>query len=253
MNAEKQTLAVEINTHIATITLNRPESRNALNSAMCEEWVRVTEALAADSDVRVVVIRGAGSVFCAGADLKERQHMSTAEISARRIKGFMAYAAIERLPQPVIAMVHGPALGSGCEIAGASDFILASSAASFRYPEVGWGTVGATQRLPRIVGVRMAKELLFTGRTVAAEEALKLGLVNHVYAPDALEREVYDMAGLIAKANPLTVRLTKRSLDQGIETTREGAMAVEILAIEENLRGTDWKQAIAGFGAGEKA
>ena len=117
--------------------------------------------LAADDRVRVVIVRGSGSMFCAGADLKERQNMSADEVRSRRIKGFAAYHAIEALPQPAIAMVRGAAIGSGCEIAAACDFIVAADDASFRYPEIGWGTVGATQRLPRIVGRRIAKELLF--------------------------------------------------------------------------------------------
>mgnify|MGYP000873560086 FL=1 len=119
---------------------------------------------------------------------------------------------------------------------------------------MGWGTVGATQRLPRIAGARKAKELLFTGRRFDAAEAREIGLVNQVHAPEALVPEAARMAAAIARAAPLTVRLTKRSIDQGLATTREGAMAIELLAIEENLRGTDWKQAIAGFGAaGDKA
>jgi len=217
---------------------------------MCGELIAAAEALAADDAVHVVLIKGEGPVFCAGADLKERQGMSTAELTARRVKGFTAYAAIERLPQAVIAVVHGPAFGSGCEIAGACDFILASTKAQFRYPEVSWGTIGATQRLPRMVGTRMAKELLFTGRTIDAQEAKEIGLVNHVYQPEELEERAAAMAQQIAAAAPLTVRLTKRCVDQGVETTREGAMAVELLAIEENLRHSDWKRAIAGFGSG---
>ncbi|AZG07887.1 enoyl-CoA hydratase/isomerase family protein [Pigmentiphaga sp. H8] len=250
MSSAYSTIRVEVENHVATLTLNRPESRNALNTAMCGELIAATEALAADEAVHVVVIRGEGPVFCAGADLKERKDMSTAELTARRVKGFTAYAALERLPQAVIAVVHGAAFGSGCEIAGASDFILASTEAKFRYPEVGWGTIGATQRLPRMVGTRMAKELLFTGRTVEAQEAKAIGLVNHVYEPAELEARAMEMARHIAAAAPLTVRLTKRCVDQGVETTREGAMAVELLAIEENLRHSDWKRAISGFGAG---
>ncbi|WP_124082087.1 enoyl-CoA hydratase/isomerase family protein [Pigmentiphaga humi] len=252
MGSAFSTIRLEVDDHVATLTLNRPESRNALNVAMCGELLAATERLAADESVHVVLIRGEGPVFCAGADLKERQGMSTAELTARRVKGFMAYAAIERLPQAVISVVHGPAFGSGCEIAGASDFILASTEAKFRYPEVSWGTIGATQRLPRMVGTRMAKELLFTGRTFDAQEAKEIGLVNHVYAPDQLVAEAVAMARHIAAAAPLTVRLTKRCVDQGVETTREGAMAVELLAIEENLRNSDWKRAIAGFGSGAK-
>lgn len=233
---------------IATLWLARPDSRNALNLAMCRELTAACEVLENDHTVRVVVVRGQGVAFCAGADLKERQGMSPAEMVARRVEGFTAYGAIEVLSKPVIAAVHGPAYGSGCEIAASCDFVLATSAAAFKYPEVGWGTVGATQRLPRIVGRRMAKELLFTGRVVDAQEALQLGIVNHVYAPDEFDARVAETAGRIAAANPLTVRLTKKSIDNGLDTTREGAMAIELLAIQENLRHSDWRKAIADFG-----
>lgn len=242
------TLLFKVDGHVATLTLNRPDSRNALNLQMCRDIVAACEHAGADADIRVLLIKAAGKVFCAGADLKERQGMTTADMVARRVEGFTAYAAIEDLAIPVIAVVQGAAFGSGGEIAAACDFVLASTEASFKYPEVGWGTVGATQRLPRIVGRRMAKELLYTGRVVDAAEAQSLGLANHVYAPDQLDAEADAMAAAIAKNNPLTVRLTKHSIDTGLETTREGAMAVELLAIQENLRHSDWKGAIAKFG-----
>ncbi|OZI53260.1 enoyl-CoA hydratase [Bordetella genomosp. 4] len=245
---EFTTLRLAITEGVATLWLARPDSRNALNVAMCQELTAACEALEKDNEVRVVVIRGEGAAFCAGADLKERQGMSPAEMVARRVSGFTAYAAIEAVSKPVIAAVHGPAFGSGCEIAAACDFVLASPAAVFKYPEVGWGTVGATQRLPRIVGRRMAKELLFTGRLVDASEAAQLGLVNHVFDAETFDMRVREMATQIAAANPLTVKLTKRSIDHGLETTREGAMAIELLAIQENLRHSDWKKAIENFG-----
>jgi enoyl-CoA hydratase len=204
--------------------------------------------LSQQTDVHVVLIDAMGSSFCAGADLKERQTMTTADLVARRVEGFTAYAAIEALPMPVIAVVQGPAFGSGGEVMAACDFVLASTEACFKYPEVGWGTIGATQRLPRIVGRRMAKELLFTGRVVDSQEAKTLGLVNHVYASDELQVKARAMAEAIAKCNPLTTRLTKRSIDQGLDTTREGALGIELLAIQENLQGSDWKTAIAKFG-----
>jgi enoyl-CoA hydratase len=250
MTTHYETLLFEVADHVATLTLNRPNSRNALNLKMCHELVAACERAASDSDIRVMIVQASGSVFCAGADLKERQGMSTADMVARRVAGFTAYAALEALPLPVIAVVQGAAYGSGGEIAASCDFVLGSTQATFKYPEVGWGTVGATQRLPRIVGARMAKELLYTGRVVGAAEAQWLGLLNHVYEPDALDREAAAMAFAIAKNNPLTVRLTKKSIEGGLETTRQGAMAVELLAIQENLRHSDWQGAIAGFGAG---
>ncbi len=242
------TLTLHVANHVATLTLNRPDSRNALNLQMCREITHACERMGADPDIHVLLIKAQGSVFCAGADLKERKDMTTADLVARRVEGFTAYAAIEDLPIPVIAVVQGAAYGSGGEIAAACDFILASTQASFKYPEVGWGTVGATQRLPRIVGRRMAKELLFTGRVMDAEEARALGLVNHVYAPEALDTKAQAMAEAITRNRPLTVRLTKHSIDTGLETTRQGAMAVELLAIQENMRHSDWKSAIASFG-----
>lgn len=242
------TIKLSVQDHVATLTLNRPESRNALSLVMCQELIRACRDLSQQTDVHVVLIDAMGSSFCAGADLKERQTMTTADLVARRVEGFTAYAAIEALPMPVIAVVQGPAFGSGGEVMAACDFVLASTEACFKYPEVGWGTIGATQRLPRIVGRRMAKELLFTGRVVDSQEAKTLGLVNHVYAPEELQVQARAMAEAIAKCNPLTTRLTKRSIDQGLDTTREGALGIELLAIQENLQGSDWKTAIAKFG-----
>lgn len=243
-----ETLNFDVADHVATITLNRPTSRNALNLQMCRDLVAACERIAFDRNIRVLLIKAEGSVFCAGADLKERQGMTPADMVARRVEGFTAYAAIENLGIPAIAVVQGAAFGSGGEIAAACDFVLASSQATFKYPEVGWGTVGATQRLPRIVGRRMAKELLYTGRVVDAVEAKALGLINHIYEPKELNAKADAMATAIAKNNPLTVCLTKHSIDTGLETTRQGAMAIELLAIQENLRHSDWKGAIAGFG-----
>jgi enoyl-CoA hydratase len=248
MTPAYETITLQVSGHVAEVTLNRPDSRNALNSLMCAELTDAMTRIAADAGIHAVLMQGAGAVFCAGADLKERKTMSVEEMTARRVKAFAAYAAIERLPQPAIAVVHGAAFGSGCEIAASCDFIIASSDAVFCYPEVGWGTIGATQRLPRIVGARLAKELLFTGRKFDAAEAREIGLVNRVHAKADLALHAREMAAGIAAKAPLTVRLTKRSIDQGLATTREGAMAIELLAIEENLRGSDWQGAIASFG-----
>ena len=128
----------------------------------------------------------AGPVFCAGADLKERQGKDEAWVRQRRLASFAAYEAIERCSKPVVAIVQGPAIGSGGEIAMACDFIVASDFVTFRFPEPQWGTVGATQRLQRVIGKRRAKELLFTGRTMPVEEAYALGLVARVVPADEL-------------------------------------------------------------------
>ena len=234
---------------IATITLNRAESRNALNTAMCDGILASTVEACADGTVRLVVIRAIGPVFCAGADLKERQGMDENAVRARRLKAFAAYDAIERLPMPSIAVVAGAAIGSGCEIAAACDFIVATRSASFRTPEALWGTVGATQRLPRIIGKRLAKDMMFTGCKLDAEDARAAGLVSRIVAPEALATTLDEIAKVICDAPPEVMRLAKRSIDQGVELDPRGALATELLVIEENLSRAGWRSGIDAFGS----
>jgi enoyl-CoA hydratase len=173
--------------------------------------------------------------------------MDAAQASARRAKGFAAYDALEAIPKAVVAVVDGPAVGSGCEIAMSCDIVLGTAHASFRYPEVVWGTVGATQRLPRIVGKHKAKELLFTGRRVEADEAFRLQLITRLIDREILDAEVAAVMRDLAERSPDAIRLTKRCIDQGMESDRRGALAIEMLAIEEMLARDDWKQGIADF------
>ena len=233
---------------VATITLNRPASRNALDTAMCEALVKASSAAADDERVRVVLLRGNGPVFCAGADLKERKSMTEDQVRARRLKAFAAYDALERLPMPAIAVVHGAAMGSGVEIAAACDFIVATPDASFATPEAGWGTVGATQRLPRVLGKRLAKDLMFTGRKLTAEEALTAGLVTRIAAADGLEAALAQIVRAIVAAPPGAMRLAKRCIDRGLELDPKGALATELLAIEENLARGEWRAGMSAFG-----
>jgi enoyl-CoA hydratase len=232
---------------VATITLNRPDARNALNRAMCEELVAACSAAANDDIVRLVLVRGAGPVFCAGADLKERKDMSVDEVRNRRLRGFAAYNAIEALPMPAIAVVHGAAIGSGSEIAAACDFIVATPEATFATPEALWGTVGATQRLARVLGKRLAKDLMFTGRKLTAEEAKIAGLVTRIVEPGKLDAALAELAATIGKASAPGLRQAKRCIDQGSELDPRGALAVELLAIEENLAQDAWRTRMAGF------
>lgn len=232
---------------LATITLNRPAARNAVNTALAEALnAACRQAIAAAA--RCVVIRAAGGVFCAGADLKERQGMSDDAVRARRLKAFVAYNAVQALPMPSIAVVEGPAIGSGAEIAAACDLIVATPSASFRTPEALWGTVGATQRLPRIIGKRLAKDMMFCGRILSAAEALDAGLVSRLVAPDALETTLAEMTGAILKAPPGAMALAKRCIDEGVERDPRGALATELMAIEESLAAAEWRQRMAGFG-----
>lgn len=220
---------------VATITLNRPESRNALNLEMCDGIARAAQAAAADPEVRLVFVRAAGVAFCAGADLKERQGMSAEQTRERRLRAFAAYAALEALPMPSVAVVAGPAVGSGCEIAACCDFIVATHDAWFATPEAIRGTVGATQRLPRALGLRLAKDMMFTGRRLGAEEALRLGFVTRLVQASALERELAAIAKAVCDVPPAALRLAKRCLDAGETAARAAALATELEAIEEQL------------------
>ena len=235
-----ETLTLAIDGGAATITLNRPEARNALNGAMCEDLKRAAGTLAADEAVRLVFVRGAGPVFCAGADVKERAGMSASDVRARRLKGFAAYRALESLPMPAVAVVHGAALGSGVEIAACCDFIVATPEAVFGTPEVLRGTVGATQRLPRVIGKRLAKDLMFTGRRMSAHEALVAGFVSRVVESEKLEGTVEEIKKTIVGASPAALRLAKRCIDGGVELDPQGALELELAAIDEQLASGEW-------------
>jgi enoyl-CoA hydratase len=223
---------------VATIMLDRPEARNALNGAMCDALCEAAGRAAADESVRLVLVRGNGPVFCAGADVKERQGMGKEEVRARRLKGFAAYAALEALPMPAIAVVQGAALGSGVEIAAACDFIVALPDATFGTPEALRGTVGATQRLPRVLGKRLAKDLMFTGRRLTAEEALRIGFVSRISKD--VEKEISEIAKTILAAPPAAMRLAKRCIDRGVELDPQGALELELAAIDEQLASGKW-------------
>jgi enoyl-CoA hydratase len=218
---------------VGTIKLNRPDARNALNDAMCEDLRRI--ALEVDPSIRLVFVRGNGPVFCAGADVKERAGMSIDQVRARRLKAFAAYHALESLPMPVVAVVHGAALGSGVEIAAACDFIVATPDAVFGTPEALRGTVGATQRLPRVLGKRLAKDLMFTGRRLTAAEARAASFVSRVVTAAELEHELANIAHSVAMASPEAIRYAKQCIDRGVELDPQGALGLELMAIEAQL------------------
>src|SRR4051794_7865283 len=181
---------VEIVDGVAVLTMNRPQALNAFNSEQLDRLGAAIHAIAQDRTVRVVILTGAGDrAFAAGADIKEMVELTAAEGLAFGRKGQAITSAAERLPQPVIAAVNGYAFGGGCELAIASDIRIASENARFAQPEVGLGIPpgwGGTQRLPRLVGPGMAAEMIYTGRQVHAEEALRIGLVNAVHPVDQL-------------------------------------------------------------------
>lgn len=234
------TLHLEREGSVATITLDRPQARNALNLEMCMDLLSVAASLSGDDTARVLFIRGKGPAFCAGADLKERADKTKDWVRERRMKAFAAYDALEALPFPVIAVVEGAAMGAGVEICTVCDFVVATPEAFFGTPEAQRGTIGATQRLSKIIGRQLAKDMMFTGRRLAAAEAREAGLVARVVQKDVLEDELVTIANSIAQAPVLAMRQAKRCITRGFELDRAGALALEVEAIDEQLAAGTW-------------
>lgn len=201
---------------VATITIDRPETLNALDAGSLESLRATVSAVSRRGDIRVILLTGAGDrAFVAGADVKAMAGMSRDGALAFARLGHATTLALETAPQPVIAVIDGFAIGGGCELALACDIRLASTNAVFSQPEVSLGIPpgwGGSQRLPKIVGPGIAAELIFTGRRVAAAEALRIGLVNAVHEPAGLMAAAREMALAIAANGPLAVRAAKRLL-----------------------------------------
>jgi enoyl-CoA hydratase len=211
---------------IAVVTMNRPEALNAFNTVQLEELLAAMRQLGADDAIRAIVITGAGDrAFAAGADIKEMEAKSPLEAKAFAELGHAVCAAIERAPQPTIAAVNGFALGGGCEVALACDIRLAAERAMLGQPEVALGIFpgwGGTQRLPRLIGAGLAKELIFTGRSVNAAEALRIGLVNAVHPAQELLSKARELAGQVAAQGPLAVRHAKIAINHAFGDTLGG-------------------------------
>jgi enoyl-CoA hydratase len=227
---------LEITAPIAEIVLNRPAQRNALDDAVFDGLMAAIARTANDESVRVVLLRGEGPVFCAGNDLKERAGMSLEQLADRRSKGRAVFDALEHHPRPCIAVVHGPAVAAGIELALCCDFIIAGEAATFRYPEGIRGAGGGTRRLPHIVGKAMAKQILFTGMLIDAQEALRLRLVNRVVPDEQLLGVAREIAATIAKGRPHATTQTKRAIDRGVDAAPDDAERLEQEAIDAAIR-----------------
>ena len=215
---------------VGIITINRPEALNALNSAVLDELNGCLDGI--DTNVvRAIVLTGAGNKsFVAGADIGEMSKLSPAEGEAFGKKGNDVFRKIETFPIPVIAAVNGFALGGGCEIAMSCDIRICSDNAMFGQPEVGLGITpgfGGTQRLARLVGAGMAKQLIYTARNIKADEALRIGLVNAVYPQEELLGVAKKMAGNIAQNAPIAVRACKKAINDGLDAKMDDAIFIE--------------------------
>jgi len=237
--------------YIATVTLNRPDQMNAMNTAMGEELLACFETLNRDAALRAIVFTGAGErAFCAGGDLKERNGMTDAAWRAQHVIFEQAAFRVLRCPVPVIAAVEGFALAGGCELAVLSDFIVASETAVFGVPETTLAIfpgIGGTQLLPRILGAPLAKELIFTGRRMKADEAKAAGLVNHLVPKGQARAKARELAETIAKNGPIAVRQAKKAIAYGLETDLETGMILAIEAYNATVVTDDRLEGVRAF------
>jgi enoyl-CoA hydratase len=231
-------------------TLDRPDALNALSSAMLEAIAARAAEVAADRDARAVVITGEGRAFAAGADIEEMRAFSSDQALAFSRLGHRVCAAIEALPVPVIAAVNGFALGGGCELALACDWIYASEKARFGQPEVNLGVIpgfGGTSRLPRRVGVGWARELVLSGAAISADDARSIGLVNRVFAPEALLDAAIEAAETVAAKGPLAVARARSVLLEGQDVDPRAAHALEQHAFAAVFATEDRAEGMAAF------
>lgn len=245
-----QTIHYEKQDNIAIVTINRPEALNALNSTVITNLEQVVTTLENDRDIRCMILTGAGRSFVAGADIGEQCSLDLDGGRRWGQRGSALMRRIEKLEFPTIAAVNGFALGGGCELALSCDIILASEKAKFGQPEVGLGITpgfSGTQRLPRRVGIAKAKELIFSGRMIEADEAKEIGLVNVVYAPEALMDGALEMAKSFAKNAPIAVKYAKACIDRGMQMDIDGGVACENELFAMCFATADQKEGMGAF------
>ena len=250
-------IEVEIDDSVAIVSLNRPEVRNAINDALRAELVAVLERIADDKAVRAVVLTGRGKAFCSGGDIagmKERLKAPAEEIAfngwRRQGQTHKSVALLHGLPKPVIAAVNGAVAGLGCDMALACDFIVASEQASFIMSFVKRGLVsdgGGMYFLPRRVGLSRAKELVFSGRNIAAKEALAIGLADHVTSADALVADAVAWARELGQGSGVSIALSKAILNRTFESTEEQVFALGRQAQAVCYTTTEHQNAVAAF------
>jgi enoyl-CoA hydratase len=241
----------EVNDDIAVITFNRPKALNALNGALLDELAQALDQIEADADIRVLVLTGAGEKsFVAGADITEIAKYNPLQAKLFARKGQTVISRLQGLAIPVIAAVNGFALGGGSEMALACDFIYASENAMFGLPEITLGIIpgfGGTQRLPRLIGLNRAKEMIFTGKMLPAAEALTVGMVNKVLSPDALMEETLKTAGAIAARGKVSLRAAKQVINAGVNVDLMTGCAMEVDAFALCMASADAKEGTSAF------
>lgn len=236
--------------YVGVITINRPKALNALNSQVLEELDAALDAVNLD-ETRALILTGAGEKsFVAGADIGEMSTLTKAEGEAFGKKGNDVFRKLETFPIPVIAAVNGFALGGGCEISMSCDIRICSDNAIFGQPEVGLGITpgfGGTQRLARLVGPGMAKQMIYTARNIKADEAFRIGLVNAVYPQEELMAAAKKMAAGIAMQAPIAVRACKKAINDGLDATIDDAIVIEEKLFGSCFETEDQKAGMGNF------
>ncbi|OQY12676.1 MAG: enoyl-CoA hydratase [Desulfobacteraceae bacterium 4572_19] len=236
---------------IATITFNRPKALNALNRELLEEFSQALDMVEANENIRVLVLTGTGDkAFVAGADISELAKCNALQGKNFSTCGQSVMNKLQSLSIPVIGAVNGFALGGGSEIALACDFIYASENAKFGLPEITLGLIpgfGGTQRLPRTIGLNMAKEMIFTGKMISASEANEIGMVNKVCPPDELLETVLKVAKNIAKKGKVSLRAAKQTINGGTETDLQTGCKIEVDAFALCMASEDAKEGTLAF------
>lgn len=248
---ELTNVTLEKEGNVAVVTINRPKALNALNSDTLKDIDTVIDVLEKDDEVLAVIVTGSGEkAFVAGADITEMKDLNTIEGRKFGILGNKVFRRLENLDKPVIAAVNGFALGGGCELSMACDIRIASQKAKFGQPEVGLGITpgfGGTQRLARLVGLGMAKELIYTAKIINAEEAYRIGLVNKVVEPEKLMEEAKTLAHTIAAQAPVAVKLCKTAINRGMQCDIDTALMYESEVFGECFSTEDQKEGMNAF------
>ena len=251
MPMELKNVIYEKSEGIAIITINRPDALNALNAETIDEILQCLEDIAKDDNVRAVILTGAGpKAFCAGADIKAMKGMTALDARKLSQMGYKLCKAIENLEKPVIAAINGYALGGGLEVAMACDLRIASEKARMGQTEINIGLIpgwGGTQRLPRLVGKTLAKEMVFTGKMIDAQTAYQRGLVNKVVPPEQLMDAAKEMAKELANKAPVALKLSKMLINYGLETDLDTALVLEREAFGVVASTEDLQEGVSAF------
>lgn len=241
--------------HVGIMTVDRPEALNALNSEVLSDLSKAIDEAEANDEIYVVILTGAGRSFVAGADIAQMRDFGAVDAKAFGDAGNGVFLRLENMRKPVIAAVNGFALGGGCELAMACDIRIASEKAKFGQPEVGLGITpgfGGTQRLPRIVGISKAMELILTAKVIGAAEAREIGLVNQVVAPEALMETAMALANSIASQAQIAVRMSKQCIRRGMQVDIVTGATYEAMAFAVCCDTEDQYDAMDAFVKKEK-